>query len=267
MTFIDAILLGILQGATEFLPVSSSGHLALAQNLLDDFAQPGLVFDILLHVGTMVAVIGYFWRDLVGLLTSPWRRDDTALIQRRMLLLIILGSVPTAIIGLTCKDIFEGLFEQPMIVCLMLLITGGLLVVAERYRTTDRTEGAMTWKDALTVGTVQGLAIIPGISRSGSTIAALLLRGVDGATAARFSFLLALPAIFGAALLSIKDIQQIETTLVPVYLAGTGAALFTGLLCIHLLMGVIRKRRLRWFAFYCWGVGLAGLIFFSTSAL
>lgn len=267
MTFIDAILLGLLQGATEFLPVSSSGHLALAQNLLDDFAQPGLVFDILLHVGTMVAVVCYFWRDLVGLLTSPWRRDETALIQRRMLLLIIIGSIPTGIIGLTCKNFFESLFEQPLVVCLMLLITGGLLILAERYRTTGRTEGAMTWKDALTVGTVQGLSIIPGISRSGSTIASLLLRGVDGETAARFSFLLALPAIFGAALLSIKDIQQIESELIPAYLAGTGVALFTGLLCIHLLMGIIRKRRLRWFAFYCWGVGLTGLVFFSSSAL
>ena len=267
MSFLEAILLGILQGATEFLPVSSSGHLALAQNLLGDFVQPGLVFDILLHVGTMVAVIGYFWRDLAGLLTSPWRRDETARVQRRMLLLIVLGSVPTAFIGLLFKDFFEGLFDQPLVVCLMLLVTGGLLVLAERYRAAGRKEETLTWKDALTVGTVQGLAIIPGISRSGSTIAALLLRGVDGETAARFSFLLALPAIFGAALLSARDIRQVPTDLLPAYLAGTGAAMLTGLLCIHLLLGVIRKRRLRWFAFYCWAIGAAGLAYFSSAGL
>lgn len=267
MSFLEAILLGVLQGATEFLPVSSSGHLALAQNLLGDFVQPGLVFDILLHVGTMVAVIGYFWRDLVGLMTSPWRRNEVGRVQRRMLLLIVLGSVPTAFIGLLFKDFFEGLFDQPVIVCLMLLVTGGVLVLAERYREVGRKEATLTWKDALTVGTVQGLAIIPGISRSGSTIAALLLRGVDGETAARFSFLLALPAIFGAAMLSARDIGQLPTELLPVYLAGTGAAMLTGLLCIHLLMGVIRKRRLRWFAFYCWTVGAAGLAYFSLAGL
>jgi undecaprenyl-diphosphatase len=267
MTFLEAILLGILQGATEFLPVSSSGHLALAQNLLEGFEQPGLLFDILLHVGTMVAVIGYFWRDLVGLLTSPWRRDEASIVQRRMLLLIILGSIPTAAIGLLFKDLFEGLFHQPLIVCLMLLVTGGLLIIAERFRAAGRTQEKLTWGDALVVGTVQGLAIIPGISRSGATIAALLLKGVDGETAARFSFLLALPAIFGAALLSLKDMGQISAEMIPVYLAGTGAAMLTGLLCIHFLMGVIRRRRLGWFAFYCWGVGISGLVFFSSSGL
>jgi undecaprenyl-diphosphatase len=267
MTFLDSILLGILQGATEFLPVSSSGHLALAQNLLDDFVQPGLLFDILLHVGTMVAVIGYFWKDLAGLLTSPWRRDAASRVQRRMLALIVLGSVPTALIGLSFKDLFEGLFHQPLIVCLMLLITGGLLIIAERFSSACRTQEQMTWKDALIVGTVQGLAIIPGISRSGSTIATLLLRGVDGETAARFSFLLALPAIFGAALLSVKDMHQVAMEMVPIYLAGTGAALITGLICIHFLMGVIRRRRLSWFAYYCWAAGIAGVAMFSTSGL
>ena len=267
MNFIDAILLGILQGATEFLPVSSSGHLALAQNLLDDFTQPGLLFDVLLHVGTMVAVIAYFWKDLLGLLTSPWRRDDTGRVQRRMLALIVLGSIPTALIGLSFKDLFEGLFDRPMIVCLMLLVTGSLLIVAERFRSIRRTQEQMTWKDAVVVGIVQGLAIIPGISRSGSTIATLLMRGIDGETAARFSFLLALPAVFGAALLSLKDLDQVTREVIPAYLAGTGAALLTGLLCIHFLMGIIRRRRLSWFAFYCWGAGTAGLVFFSSAGL
>jgi undecaprenyl-diphosphatase len=120
----------------------------------------------------------------------------------------------------------------------------------------------MTLMDAIVVGAVQGCAIIPGISRSGSTIAALLLRGIDGETAARFSFLLALPAVFGAALLSVKDLDSVAAGAVFPYIAGTVASLVTGVLCIHLLMGVIRRQRLHWFAFYCWFVGGLGLVFF-----
>ena len=260
MTYFDAILLGTLQGATEFLPVSSSGHLALAQHLLGDFQQPGVLFDVLLHLGTMVAVILYFRRDLGGLISSLWRRDEVAGQQRFMVGLLIAGSIPTAVIGLLFKDFFISLFDRPVIVCIMLLVTGGLLWLAERLRQSDQARTRMSLVDAIVVGTVQGCAIIPGISRSGSTIAVLLMRGVDGATAARFSFLLALPAVFGAALLSLKDLEAIPAGSALPYLAGTAAALATGLLCIHLLLGVIRRRRLHWFALYCWAVGGAGLI-------
>ena len=262
MTFIEAILLGTLQGATEFLPVSSSGHLVLAQHLIGDFEQPGVLFDVLLHVGTMIAVAIYFWRDLAGLVSSLWRRDAMAKNQRFMVALLIGGSIPTAVIGLLFKDFFIGLFERPEIVCMMLLITGLLLWAAERLRRTENSRRQMTFVDALVVGTVQGCAIIPGISRSGSTIAALLMRGIDGETAARFSSLLALPAVFGAALLSLKDLDQAAGNTFFPYAAGTLAALVTGLFCIHLLMGVIRRRRLHWFALYCWLAGGTGLILF-----
>ncbi len=261
MNFLDAILLGILQGATEFLPVSSSGHLVLAQHLLGDFEQVGVLFDVLLHVGTIVAVAIYFWRDLSGLISSLWRRDEGSKQQRYMVGLLIAGSVPTAIIGLCFKDFFIGLFERPAFVCIMLLVTGTLLWLAERLRNREQSRTEMNFVDAIIVGTVQGCAIIPGISRSGSTIAALLMRGVDGETAARFSFLLALPAVFGAALLSIKDLDSVGTGAFFPYLAGTIASMLTGLLCIHLLMGVIRRRRLHWFAIYCWLAGGLGLFF------
>ncbi|MGK2943497.1 MAG: undecaprenyl-diphosphatase UppP [Desulfuromonadales bacterium] len=262
MSFLDAILLGILQGASEFLPVSSSGHLVLAQHLMGDFKQPGVLFDVLLHIGSMVAVAIYFWRDLGGLISSLWRRDETAKQQRFMVWLLFAGSVPTAVIGLLFKDFFIGLFERPDIVCIMLLVTGSLLWLAERLRNREHSRKKMTFMDAIVVGTVQGCAIIPGISRSGSTIAALLLRGVDGETAARFSFLLALPAVFGAALLSVKDLDAVAAGTVFPYLAGTVASLVTGVLCIHLLIGVIRRQRLHWFAFYCWFVGGLGIIYF-----
>ena len=167
MTFVEAILLGILQGATEFLPVSSSGHLVLAQHMLGNFEQVGVLFDVLLHLGTLVAVAIYFWNDLSGLISSLWRRDDLAKQQRFMVCLLIAGSIPTAIIGLTFKDFFIGLFEKPAIVCIMLLVTGTLLWLAERLRNLNLARKDMNWTDAILVGTVQGFAIIPGISRSG----------------------------------------------------------------------------------------------------
>ena len=262
MTLIEAILLGILQGATEFLPVSSSGHLVLAEHLLPGFHQPGILFEVLLHLGTMLAVIIYFWQDLKGLLTSLWRRGQRAKVERRMLILIAIGSVPTAIIGLQFLDYFKKAFNDPVQVCLMLFVTGVLLALADRYRRGHRKQPQLNLIDALIAGTVQGLAIMPGISRSGSTIAALLFRGVDGETAARFSFLLALPAISGATLLSFKDLQAIRIDQLPVYLAGTGVSLIVGLLCIHLLMGVVRQRRLALFAVYCWLAGSLGIAYF-----
>ena len=259
MTLSEAILLGILQGATEFLPVSSSGHLVLAQHLIADFSQPGLLFDVMLHLGTMVAVVAYFWRDLHGLGTCLWRRDPAAAVERRLLRLLIIGSLPTALIGLAFKDHFERMFEAPALTAGMLLVTGTLLFVADRYRPGNRREGALTPTDAILTGIAQGLAIIPGISRSGSTIATLLLRGVSAETAARFSFLLALPAVGGAALLSLKDLEQVPSAEVPLYFAGAGMALLVGLLAIHLLLGVLRRRRLGWFAVYCWAAGALGL--------
>ncbi|MDX9709751.1 MAG: undecaprenyl-diphosphate phosphatase [Trichloromonas sp.] len=255
MTLPHALLLGLIQGMTEFLPVSSSGHLAITQYLLPGFEQPGILFDVLLHLGTMLAVALYFRRDLGNLLSSPFRKDEEATLHRRLLLLLIAGSVPTAVIGLAFKDVFEGMFENIPLVGLMLLVTGTLLFVSEKFRRGKRKEKDLNLLDALVVGTVQGCAIIPGISRSGSTIAALLLRGIDGETAARFSFLLALPAILGAALLSLRDLHAVPAGEFPLYLTGTSVAFAAGMLSIHFLLAVIRKRRLFAFALYCWLAG------------
>jgi len=256
MTLEQAIALGALQGATEFLPVSSSGHLALAQSLISGFTQPGVLFDVLLHVGTMIAVIIYFCKDLRDLATAPFRRDETAGQHQKMLLLLIAGSVPTGIIGLAGKDFAESLFENVPVVACMLLITGTILFVSERLRRgTGSGKTDIGWGDAIITGIAQGLAIIPGISRSGSTIATLLLRGIDGETAARFSFLLALPAVFGATLLSLRDIGEVAAGQLVTYAAGTGAAMVIGLLSIHFLLAIIRRKRLYFFAFYCWAVG------------
>jgi len=255
MNYLSAALLGLLQGLTEFLPVSSSGHLAITQHYLPGFSQPGLLFDILLHLATMGAVIIYFRRDILLLTTSLWSRGTEAQTYRRLLLLIVIASIPTGIIGLSFKDFFEGLFDQPAVVASMLLVTGTLLWLAERLAKGARPLAELNWKDALVAGTVQGLAIIPGISRSGSTIAALLLRQVDGQCAARFSFLMALPAIFGATLLSLGDLDGLQASQLPPYAVGMAVAFVSGLAAIHFLLALLRQKRLIFFALYCWGVG------------
>ncbi|RME40581.1 MAG: undecaprenyl-diphosphate phosphatase [Deltaproteobacteria bacterium] len=260
MNPIHAVLLGLLQGLTEFLPVSSSGHLVLAQHFLPGFNQPGVLFDVLLHAATMLAVCLYFRRDLWGLLVSLNATTPEQRAQRRVLGMILLASVPTAAIGLGFEDFFLKLFDSITTVAVMLLVTGSLLLLAERLRSEGRPITGIGPVDALLVGTVQGLAIIPGISRSGSTIAALLLRGIDGEAAARFSFLLALPAVGGATLLSLRHVSQIQSADLPAYCAGAAVAFGVGLAAIHLLMAVIRKRRLVWFAAYCWLAGLGFLL-------
>lgn len=260
MTLVEGLLLGALQGLTEFLPVSSSGHLALAQQLMPGFEQPGLLFDVALHLGTLVAVIVYFRQDLKQLLSAPFRRDIKAVQDRRYLRLLIVGSIPTAIIGLTLKGTVEVLMHRPLVVAALLLVTGLFLFVAERFRSSDRKR--LTLADSLITGLAQGVAVLPGISRSGATIAVLMLRGVEGQTAARFSFLLALPAVGGAALVSLKDVEHLPQGEIGIYLAGAGLSCLVGLICIHALLGIIRQKRLYYFSLYCWLVGGAALYYF-----
>lgn len=256
MDILHTALLGLVQGLTEFLPVSSSGHLAIAQHFLPGFEQPGLLFDVLLHAATTLAVIIYFRQDIWKLLSCFFRKDPYAIDDRHTFWMIVLGSIPTAIIGLGGKDFFEGLFENLFVIGCMLLVTATLLVLAEKIRRKQgRGLADLKASDALLVGVVQGLAIIPGISRSGSTIACLLLRGVDGETAARFSFLLALPAVGGAMLLSLKDLQHITSSELPAYGVGALVAFVSGLFAIRWLMDVVRRRRLIGFAVYCLLVG------------
>lgn len=255
MDFLHATLLGLIQGLTEFLPVSSSGHLAITQHFLPGFEQPGLLFDVLLHFATTMAVIIYFRADVWKLLSCPFRKDAYAIDDRHTLRMIVLASVPTAIIGLTGKDFFEGLFENLPVIGCMLLVTATLLIVAEKTRKDGRDLAQLTGSDAVIVGIVQGMAIVPGISRSGSTIATLLLRGIDGEAAARFSFLMSLPAILGAMLLSLKDLNQVTAAELPAYALGALLAFVSGLFAIRWLMNVVRRRRLVGFAIYCLLVG------------
>ncbi len=263
MDYFHACLLGLIQGLTEFLPVSSSGHLAIAQHFLPGFEQPGLFFDVLLHAATTLAVIIYFRVDIWHLLRCYFSQDAQALADRHIFNMLVLGSIPTAIIGLTGKDFFTGLFDNLLVIGCMLLVTASFLAVAEKIRhASGRPLGEINPTDTILVGIVQGVAIIPGISRSGSTIACLLLRGIDGEAAAKFSFLLALPAVGGAMLLSLKDLQHVSAAVVPAYSLGALIAFVSGLFAIRCLMDVVRRKRLSAFSLYCLVVG-SGIICYS----
>lgn len=266
MTTLDAILLGFIQGLTEFLPVSSSGHLVIAQSLIPGFTQPGALFDATLHLGTLCAVVVYFWKDLWSIVLSFFGVSYgriTVPAARHLLILLIVGSVPTAIIGFAFKDLFEALFSQVTPVGFALIVTGTILFVSERFGRRERDLPLMTWLDAFVIGIVQGIAIIPGISRSGSTIGAGLTLGLDPATALQYSFLMSVPAVFGAVLLETRHLTPAVVNGLPwgAYLSGTIAAGIVGYLSISFLLKMLIRRRLIFFAVYCWILG-AGVIAF-----
>lgn len=261
MSIIDALIMGLVQGLTEFLPVSSSGHLVIAKHLLGGVKEPGILFEVLLHFGTLLAVLLYFRQDILSLfrafLPSGHVSEEERADSKTLALMVIAGTLPTVVIALLFKDLFEALFTSVRIVSIMLLVTGLLLFMSDRIRLTPRKKVGI--KDALIVGTVQGMAIIPGISRSGSTIATGLFRGIKGESAATFSFLLSIPAILGAVVLNMKDIGALESVAVLPYSVGVATAAISGFFSIKLLMKVVAGRNLKFFAFYCWAVGLLSL--------
>lgn len=255
MSILEAIILGILQGATEFLPISSSGHLVLIPYLFN-LTEPGLTMISIVHEGTLLAVLVYFRRDLweiiKGVLEGLRRRQPLATAESRLGWFIVLGSIPAAAAGLLFADFFEEVFGTPAISAGFLLVTAVFLVTGERLMTGKKNLTHLTWLDALIVGFFQMLALFPGISRSGSTITAGLMRGFDRATAARFSFLLGIPAILGAGLLSVLDILQVGNlgSEWPAMLAGFVAAAVSGYACIHFLLAWLKQRSLTIFVVY-----------------
>jgi len=255
MDILQAILLGILQGATEFIPVSSSGHLVLVPWLLG-WPEPSLVFDTIVHWGTLLAVVTYFWRDW-WLLISAWLRGlvhwDWSDPHARMLWLLILGTIPAAVLGYLLEDFFEGLFSEPVWVSIFLLVTAGLLAASEWMARQTREARDLRWQDALIIGLGQAAAIAPGISRSGATISVGLWRGLERAEAARFSFLLSAPIIFGAGLLQLTDLLAEPNPLAQgsLLVAGFVAAAVSGYICIGALLRYLQHGRLYPFAIYC----------------
>ncbi|MCD6552694.1 MAG: undecaprenyl-diphosphatase UppP [Anaerolineae bacterium] len=257
----QALILGLVQGATEFIPVSSSGHLVLVPWLLH-WPEPGLAFDTTVHWGTLLAVVAVFWRDLWRLAVA-WLRSlrsrSLGEAEARIAWWIILGTVPGAVLGLILKDPLESLFSAPLKVAILLLVTATILALSERLGRRTRDLDEMTWVDALLIGVGQAVAIMPGLSRSGTTIASGLLRGLKRETAARFSFLLSTPIILGAGLPQLWEVAQAGdlSTRLPILLLGFVAAALSGYLCIRFLLSYLQRHKLYVFAAYC---AVAGVI-------
>lgn len=270
MLLLIALFLGIIQGLTEFLPVSSSGHLVAVQNLLfkhlDFFDQYHLSFDVALHFATLIVIVIYFRKSIFKLLSSlkylfkkpkPGDSGDSL----HLIKLIIIGSIPTAILGILIKIIIEDIASNNLLVGLLLIVTG-IILYLPRLIKSKSSRSRPTVTDAILIGTIQGFAVLPGISRSGSTITGGILRGLNRDTAFEFSFLLSIPAILGATLISLLDINfgKLTPEYFRVFLIGMLAGGGSGYLAIALLKKIVNKERLGSFSYYCAGLGILLII-------
>ena len=275
MTISSAILLGIVQGVAEFLPISSSGHLAILQNLFALSAgEDHLFFDVLLHLGTLISICVCYWGDIVAMVREVFivlrggRRADGTPVQgnlgaARLFMMIVVGTLPLFLV-LPINDKEEELDYITPFIGVALLLTGCMLFVSDKMTPGKRTEKNMRFRDALVIGLCQCVATLPGLSRSGTTITAGIATGLDRNFAMKYSFLLSLPAVLGANLLSfIKAIgsESIDASLIPAYLIGMLAAMLSGIAAISLMKLIAKKSKFGWFAYYCWGAGVLTIIF------
>ena len=293
MNMIMSVLMGVVQGIAEFLPISSSGHLTLFQTFfgMEDEESKNMLFTVLLHFGTFLSVCVYYWRDVLDMIREffllvwgliqiardgirglmgkePLRREKPEghiPPARRMVLLIVVATLPLFVI-VPVNGLLEQAFSNSVLVSLALLFTGCILFFSDRLARGHKTAKNATVTDALLVGCAQAVAIIPGISRSGATISAGMLRGFDRNFAVRFSFLMSLPAVVGATLLELKDaatapdFAEQVVPLLPVYLVGVVVSAVVGYFAIRLVKSLADKGKFGSFAYYCWAVGAVSLI-------
>lgn len=268
MDFIQAIILGLVQGATEFLPISSSGHLVLIPWWLHWSVPPGIIFTVAAHLGSLIAVLIYFRHDWVMVIkggASLLHTRKAATPESRLFVILLIGSLPIGVAGALFAHQLATAFQDPVSAAAFLLVTAALLLFSERQMAAlqgGKTIEEMSWQDALFVGFAQLLAILPGVSRSGSTIAVGLFRGINRVDAARFSFLLGTPAILGAGVFSGLELLASDdlASQVPLLLTGGTAAALIGYLSIALLLSRLRTHRLYVFAAYCAAFGLISLL-------
>jgi undecaprenyl-diphosphatase len=265
----QALVLGIVQGATEFIPVSSSGHLVLVPWLLG-WEPPGLAFTIVVHLGTACGLLAFFWREWITMARSTlrWVRTGKNDADARLALMVLIGILPAAIVGLLFRSFFERVFQEPLAAALMLPITALLLLMGERLGRLTYDITQIKWRDSLVIGLAQMLALMPGISRSGATIAAARLRNMKRSDAARFSFLLVTPLVIG-----VGTVQIIELVSVGVsngyllgLIAGFVAAAASSYLVIRWLLGYLRSRSTSVFAIYCLLLSAASLVVLALRA-
>lgn len=287
MDLLQAIILGFIQGVAEFLPISSSGHLALAKKIFG-LSDVGLTFDLLLHFGTLVAVFVVYWKDIWKLIKegvmiirdvcinisyffikvykkkeNKYRKIvDTP--YRRFVMLVIVSTIPTGIIGLIFKEVFNMDNPSLLVVGLSLLVTSCLLYMVDELPNGRKRESKVTYKNAVFVGVAQGIATLPGLSRSGTTITAEVFCGFDRSFAVKYSFIMSIPAILGANILDVKDLFSPANSISGVelvnYLVGTVVAGFVGYVCIKTMLVVIRNKKFKYFSYYCFAVGIIAVI-------
>ncbi len=286
MSILQSIFLGIVQGLTEFLPVSSSGHLSIMKNIFRIDTGTGLLFDILLHLGTLFVVFFVYRKDIGQMIIAffdivkdicaniriyfqnrnaisltPYRR----IIKnnyRKFVVLVLVSTVPTGIIGILGEKLISDASDTLIIPGICLLITATLLLISDKAVNTTKIPQDVTYREAVTIGVAQGFATLPGLSRSGTTITACLLCGFDRAFAVKYSFILSIPAILGAALLELKDLgsETITMSMAGTSLAGMIAAAAAGYLSIRFLQKMATLKKFRYFAYYCFAAGILAII-------
>ena len=273
MTYIEAVILGLVQGLAEFLPISSSGHLALLQQFFGIKEDNVLLFAVLLHVGTLISVFIIYWKDIWELIVELFltikdiftgkglRLDERPV--RKLGVMIIVATIPTGLIGILFNDFFDGLYNSIVPIGAGLLVTGCLLVIAERMGTSNRGIKEMNFRNAIFVGVVQGIAICPGISRSGSTLFGSLLCNLDRTFAVKFVFLISIPSILGSAVMEAPDAIAAGMNmndLGPI-IVGMIVAAVSGLIAIKTMIKVVSNKKLNYFSYYVWLLGIFVIAF------
>jgi len=273
MTLLESCFLGLVQGLAEFLPISSSGHLSVFQNFLGitPAEDSSLFFDVLLHLGTLVSVCFVFRRDIIGIIAEcidyikkrrhPVPGEKRRYFSIRLLIMMFFASLPLFLV-LPVQGAIGELYNSTAFIGIALIGTGAMLYVADRMPRGKRTEKDMRLRDALVIGVCQGVATMPGLSRSGTTISAGIATGLDREFAVKFSFLISIPAVLGANFLSLLDAlkEGIDTTMLPTYLAGTLVAMVSGYFALNLVRYISQKGKFGWFAVYCWTAGVITIL-------
>lgn len=293
MNFWQAIIMGLIQGLTEFLPVSSSGHLAIFKNIFGIETETGMLFDVLLHMATLIAICIVYWKDvkelfvngccMVGLwvsnaviwVTNIFRRNDSrkeykkvlTSPYRRFVLMILISTVPTGILGVLFEKIIGSAADYLILPGLCLIVTSILLFIADRVEVGERTEENASYVNSLIIGVAQGIATLPGLSRSGTTITACLLNGFTKEFAVKYSFIMSIPAILGAMVLELKDfkIADISAGGIGNYIAGMIVAGVIGYVCIKTMLVVVKKNKFTIFSIYCLVVGIASIVWYFVA--
>ncbi len=264
MELIKAIILGIVQGVTEFLPISSSGHLVIGSQVLN-FQDQGIAFEVFLHMGTLLSVVIVFRHELLAMLKAPFliRREEVSKETKRYFLwdiYVVVATLPAVFVGLFIKDSIEQIFGNLLLVYCLLAVTG-VMMIGTRYLS-DRSQKLTGWR-ALFIGCAQALAILPGLSRSGTTIFAGMAMGINRVTVAKFSFIMSIPAILGAAVLQFGELYGNPPSLEAMKNIGVGTvcSAISGYFAIIFLLDIVRKNRLQWFGYYCLLLSFVGITY------